>query len=301
MKSKMMKKTGLLLIALLLVISMNGFVSAVDTAIQIKTDYPFHNTVIRILDASSGAVADTVYAKTDIDGVVRATYSGSRSTIGLSIIILENGNVLESQTFEDTYSAGTIIEIDISHPKTVPKVEKQTIATNETDNNKTNETSTVALTTESEDAAGVTGNAVQSFGLDYSSYLYFGLGALILLGIIGYFVYQKMGSESSPAEPSVKPAASVVKASTAREATVQARPAVQRQRSFTPSAQASQPQSQEAPKTDFNPLQDRDVEEAEAKIREAQTELDRIKKIRQAERRAEQAQRDLDRLKRGEK
>lgn len=257
-------------------------VSAFDADITIETNRPEIGLVVRILDPATLSIIDTVYAQTEPTGMAKASYTTSHSEIAFKVMIIRNGEIIEEETFEGPYTSTEIFLSMINKSKT----QSETVDTDSTDTNtESNTTNEEELEENSEISSegngsdsGITGNAINLEGNVWKNSTYYLLAAVLIAGIVGFFLIKKFSPERTPKDTfsqKIEPKA------------------------FQP--KSAQPQSQQAIMVKNEDIhQEPDIDRMEQRIMELQSEIKNLKKkerISDAERRFEEARKELERLK----
>ncbi len=261
-----MTKNFILAIMVLLLIPS---VFATTTTINVVTE-PFHDVTLNVLEPTSLDALQTIEKKADNSGLMTTAYASGHSQLAFSVIIRKDGKIVVKKSF-DKMTTGGSITLD-AKAETTPVVTppapvvNTTPAANPIVNNVSNSTN----------QSNITGNAVSgpesnktSWTNSFSSktlakigYYAIGLVVLVILIIIIYWIIGKIKeNRHSIRKPSVP---------------------------WGHQYNASEGTS------------DRDLAQAERKIREAQAEIDRIRNKKaqmiDARRRFEEARRDLERF-----
>lgn len=253
-------------------------VSSIDTPITVKTDsgHVFAIT-LNVLDPTSGDALQTFTNNTDLFGQASFLFSATNSQAGFSVVERLDNKIVQTKTF-DTYNLGSAIVLDISSsiPSTVNNASVTNLSTNSSSAVNSTNTNVTLISTNSTKLNSTNSSlkpAVSGFafnGSQVSSFFnnikYYILGLIVLIAILflAWFFYKRRKNDFMHI-----------------------------------------PKSQLRSKEESRILasKDRQLENAERKIREAQEEIERIKnrkrQISEAEQRYEESRRELERLRRG--
>lgn len=291
-----MVKEMKILFAVLLIAVLVSFVCAAETTdITVKT-MPGYNFRVTLgvygpscgeaLNSGDGIVQEKVNNKT---GEAEFTYTGSESKITFSTYVTLGSTLYDKKDCGSypNYTTGTTITLNALG---VVAAKNTTNSTNSTSNSTANKTtnSTIAnkttnITNSTLNLTAITNQTTinateESFGAKASKvwassavYVYYVLGAIILL-VIGYLIFIQVRKMKSTGHPSY-------------------------------SSPNKKDHSSEDVRITKDPRIERELEEAQKKIKEAQDVIDRINhretKLFDAEKKFEEAKKELDRAKRG--
>lgn len=107
-------KRGQVLTALIFLVLVINFVSAIDTEIIVKT-LPDHNVMISALRVSENPydLIESFHLKSDEEGTTSTTLSSSEESFNLAIWIKKGNDVVKYEKFENSYPAGTPVELEM--------------------------------------------------------------------------------------------------------------------------------------------------------------------------------------------
>jgi len=268
----MKREVGFVFLALMFVIVAMQSVSAVETQITIYT-YIGHSAMVNILDPSSGDALQSFQTNKTDSGNIVVTYSSGTRTVDIAIIIRNNeGKIARNQKFTG-YTTGSPLSFDLRpDPNAVaptPVVPVVNVTPVVPVVNITNVTSASNLNLSKTNSSSSWKMPSLSFKWDakYTKYIYYTLGGIVLIVVIFFLV--KFMPKIISSMPRV-PAGPVVGKSTAE--------------SYR-----------------YNTKTDKQLADAERKIREAQADIDKIRNkkriVSEAERKFQEAKRELDRVK----
>ncbi len=277
-----------LLIVLALLVFLLPFTAAATVQIGVQTNYPNHGIIISVQNASTGSVIDSVYSQTDENGNVMENYDTPHPELKFKMYLMLQGVVVDSKEF-DAVSTGApvILELINESKSTQP-------TTTSTD---TLPSPIVAENSTQSKVAPVSGNAVEGEEESKGSLLiYFILLAVAIGCAAGYFIYMGFNLMNQMQARQVHVGA-IYKAHGE-----QVRQTAQGPFQFikTMFAQQNQPKPQQTITT-VTPISsefDRQIEEANQKIKTAQQEMLNLKKKEEliaAQKRLAATQRELER------
>lgn len=261
---------GLMLLAMAFVFAV-GLVSAADTTITVQT-YAKHSAVINVVDPVSYDALRTYEENADDSGKISVVFSSGNREINISVIIRNgDGKIVRNQKF-GVYTTGSAISLDLRpdpnapKPVVVPVVEPEPAPVVNVTNSTTNSTNVTTASVVADEQ-----KSSFSFPKFNMKYIYYTIGVIVIIAIIILLIkflpklLVKFRFPSAPSGP-------VIGKSTAE-------------------------------KYYFNTkTTDSALAEAERKIREAQSEIDRIRSKKQrftdAEKKFQEAKKELDKVKR---
>jgi len=244
-------KKGLLVFILLFLFA-TPIVSALVVNAEVKTDYPFRFLLVRVLDSDNSVVDSISPGKTDIKGDKEINFSTSLKEVGFEIYIIEDGATLQEMFFE-AQSVNDPFVLDMrENPVEEEIVEEEIIEEEITEEEVVEEEEEVIDNEDAVEISALAGNVISDDeGFDLSNFFYYIIGFVVLLAIFGFIAGMVINSKKR------------VKMGLPKHKLVP---------NFNK-------------KHDFG---DRELADAESKIREAQAEINRIKnkdKVNEAEER----------------
>ena len=258
----MKREIGFAFLALMFVIFAVSLVSAVDTQITVYT-YVGHSALINVLDPGSGDALQTFQPNATDSGEIVVTFGSGTRTIDVSIIIRDrDGHITRKHTYTG-YTTGSPLSFDL---KTDPDTPAPTPVVPVV-----NVTPVVPVVNASAKDTNSSSWKMPSFSVKwdakYWTYIYYIIGVIVAIGVIWLLIkFMPKIISSMPRTP----AGPVVGKSTAD--------------SYR-----------------YNTKTDKQLADAERKIKEAQMEIDRIRNkkriVSEAERKFQEAKRELDRVK----
>lgn len=270
-----MKKGGLLVFLILLGVLLVPVVSAFDANMVIKTKRPVVGVVIRVLDPSSGAVIDSVYAQTKSTGEAVANYSTTMSELSFLVLLVQNGQVKESKEFGPF---PTISEIEMSFINETKVNEENLVEVDEgiidNESEKSNETDNISEI--QPESTILTGKVIAEDKPIFSGITYYLVSSIALAGIIGLFFIRRYTKIKKSTIPQTKSSNTSTPQQFQKQNNTQS---TQVKRNF-----------------DYN---DPKIRDAETRISELKNEIKQIRKqeeMEEAQKKFEEAQRELDRL-----
>ncbi len=248
---------------------------------------PFNDVTVLILDSAEEYFLLYAYeGDAGPYGIINFSFESEKSIVDVRIIEERRGEKVNDQTFEDV-SAYSTISLDVYNETENFDILEDTQESSTDDENQSEDLNASAddlqedvnLNEENDGVAeGVTGQVVSENNDETGSskLFYYLMAAVVLAGIIGFFVAKRIGSASTraPKDPSLNRRGVEVYNPRYEIATI-------KPRSASPST----------------------VEDAEQKIKDLEDEIRNVKqteKLIEAQKRFEEAKRDLERL-RGEK
>lgn len=271
-----MKNKGVLGIFLLLILIQ--FTSAVTTSIKVET---FSNHDIMVSALRTGQVYNLIesfHGKSDVSGIFLATLTtDSIDEIDIKVWVKKDNQAIVTRRF-DGYNLSSPITLEVypeSYVKPEPVANTSLNVTSNTTTNETqlNKTEEITINDTSDSGSKLTGAAVKE-GESSGKTLYYIIGAIVLLGIIGFTSAVVLRRRDFPSNP--------------KEVRVRKLSEIQRER------QEMKGKSAEEYK--------RVAEKAEKKVEEMQHEVNKLKnqdKIKQIEDRIRQQQEEVRRLRKG--
>ncbi len=259
----------LLLLAIILVVPMVAADDQTSILVHTLTD---HNVTVNVIDPKNGDALDMLNNNSDANGDSSLVYtSASRRDISLYILVRKEGKIILTKQVDDI-TTGATVNVEILYPKpAAPKVVNVTNSTsanttsvntsvNSTPAHVVNATPVPIIDSSNENTTKITGKA--SFDLSsFPTYGYYIIAAAIIAGLL--FMLNKNGFFSSLSLPSF--------------------------------SQASTKGPLTPPKQTFK---DSELAAAERKIKDAASELQRIKEKRMkeidAQKKFEEAKRALE-------
>ena len=284
-----MNKVVCILISLLIVLLVLPMVVAKSTEINVKT-LPYHDVLLVILEPTEQyQLIESINSFSYNEGIAKATHTSEKNEIGIRIIVKSSDQTVFSERF-DNYETGktlyfVLLEDEVSggyepfegiNEKDSESEENTTEESNSTALENNNELEgDVEETKEEADSKSVTGQTItenkNKKGLslsDFPKYIYYIIGAVILVGLIGLLVLKSLISGKPPHIQFLN---------------------FKKDKSNVPSFNVSS--------------MEKELLKAERKLREAQVEINRLKnrdKIVVAEKKLEEDRKELEKLKRGE-
>jgi len=270
----MKREAGFVFLALLFVIVALQMVSAVETTITVYT-FAGHTALINILDPSSGDALQTFQTNATDDGTISVTWSSGTRTVDIVVIIRNSaGKIARNQKFTG-YTTGSPLSFDLRpDPNAVvapiiPVVNVTPVApvVNLTNATSVDISDVVNTTTNSSSSSWKMPSLSIKWNAKYTQYVYYLIYAVIAVVVIWLLIkFMPRIISSIPKTPS----GPVTGKSTAENYR-------------------------------YNTKTDRQLAEAERKIKEAQSEIDRIRNkkriVSEAERKFQEAKRELERVK----
>ena len=251
-----------------------------DVEIKVLNPLSDENNLLGVFNENSGG-----------SGKVSFNHTSDKSRISLAIMIRKDGKFVEinNEIIHKTekQNAGTPININL-----VPNTEQETTEENTTQEvNETEETNiTEATIIEETQQGGITGEAISeesSFNITnfnikeiFSSTLFYIFGAIILV-LIAVFVVFKTGLIKPRPPKNIK----TKKYSELKEE-------IDKQRTEI----IKKDEAEETETESFSGISDDEISVAERKLQEAQTEINRLKKIQEAEKKVREYQAELNKL-----
>lgn len=251
-------------------------VSAADVYLHIFTRNPGYGLVVRIQESEGGGIVDSAYGRANESGEALVNFTSSRAELFYTVIIVNNGVILESKEF-GPLSTGTPAKLwfyDAEASASATSTASETAGAAVTTSNVTTNESSV-------DGTVLSGNAVnETAGYSFNYYILGGvlIGALVL----GLIVRQVRVRSTVPRAPHD----GLGKARAPRK------PSVPK----TLATQSPQPSTLTGTSPSFNPSSSDPLDQ---RIVQLEREIARLKKeesLVEAERRFESARKELDRL-----
>ncbi len=267
-------KTLILFVFILLVAL--PVVSAYDTLITVKS-YDYHDVNIIVLQPTEeyGLIKSHNNIYTGNKGSAFVTHSSEDSTFKLRIIVKKDGAIIENMAFDGPYNAGTPIELIVPDnlEELLEEEEEDPVEepVEEEEEDPVEEEEEVTTEEENQEAAAIAGNVISDEENDggLSKILYWAFGVLILAGIVG-FVMGKVIRARRVKLGLASPKESKFKLKKGKEEGYEYK---------------------------------KQLEDAEKKLKEAQSEINKVKnqdKIKDAEKKLDKDREDLEKLRRGD-
>lgn len=275
-----MGSTKYLALTFFVTIILASAVQAYSTDITVKTDVPYYDVAVRLINYVNEDVIGSVYLKTDATGFASGNFTTDQELVKISILIYRNGIIFKQFDNYGTYRTTNMINLDLreNNQTTGTNITNSTMPdTNSTSNNQTNSTNmttTISSTT--------TGNVIApaTISKQFGNIWIYVVAGLVVVGAVGFagfkYIQQNKMSGLSHYEKAKGP--------------IEEKP-------LFPSS--FQPVSE---KMDSIAAQ-RELQSAKDRIRNLERELSQAKnadKIREMERKIEEDKKRLDRLRRGE-
>ncbi len=165
---------------------------AFSPTITVYTEHPDHGLIVRIKDANTNQIFDSIYPKINASGVAVGNYSTSREQLAFTVMIIKNGQVVLSKDF-DAQPTNKNIELRM--------VES---AANTTEQNSTN--ATIEQTEETEQTAGITGAAISKIK-SLPSFTWYVLVGFLVAAIAIFFIARHFIATKFPVPPPTPPGA----------------------------------------------------------------------------------------------
>lgn len=169
-------------------------ISVSAVGIIVKTEYPDHGVLVRVRDATSADIIESLTLRTDGKGETGTQYETGRSKLLLTVMIVKDGTVVQRKDFPNQLTDSTITLWMYTPPVVAPAVN----VTNTTVENVTNVSTTAANATnlsspsaenKSSPFSSITGKVSDSLAdLTGKDYL-IGAGVLVGLALL-YGLYQ---------------------------------------------------------------------------------------------------------------
>lgn len=233
---------------------------------------PLTNLVVRVLEPVNYAIMQTLYTKTRFEGNATTNFSTSRNEVAITVMIIRDGEVLETFEKLGPYYTSEPIFIELLEPDPVEEVVEEVLNEN-SEVNETQEEETAAIT-----GAAITEDNESSLDLSNitSNIIYYIVALAILLGLLAFMIYRRVAA-AKMSIPIQKPSEDIK------------------------ITKLSEFQSRPAEKSSVIPAGPVDeLLDAETKLKQAQEEIAHLKKQRQieeAEKRLQAAESELKRLK----
>lgn len=258
----------LFVLGALVLLSMLPMISALSANITVESDFPLRSLVIRINSPGGGTLENLYPGKSNLYGNLNLIYETSLPKLDFEVLVVENGEVLETAQFEDQITSEPI-KLDLKEREDAKINASNESGMNETETLEQNLNSTSTLEEETASNDSVTGQAIISNLTDsgVSKMFYYILAIVVLGGIVGFVVGQMIRARK-------------IKMGFA-----------------DPVSSKSEVKAQNKVESSEDVLAD-----AERKLKEAQTELDKLRsrdKIRQAEERLNRDRDELEKLRSG--
>ncbi len=155
-----------------------------QTQINVRAD-PLTGIVIRLQDANSGAQIDSLYSKTNIRGNATTYYNGTRPEISMTIHLVKEGNIVDTKEFGPFPTSNPIY---VSFIKEEPK--NETVAVNSTKNETIKNETVVAEIKKEDENVKVSGAAISDFDFYIPKLVYYILGGILAVGVLGFLVFR---------------------------------------------------------------------------------------------------------------
>ena len=244
-----------------------------SATINIKT-YPTHKIFLSILEEGDEyKLLESYSAMSDSEGKATFTYTGTKAEIRMIVKITEEGEKIALEDFDDDpFSTSSPIYVMVTPDESIADYESEwnpVVIEENTSASIENLTVPAEETADSEESSGgfLTGFVSSAKDIATSKTTYYILGSIALIVVLGFVFVSKV------------------------------LPAVKRRKSSVSSSSA-----ESSEKAAYNPQSEKIIEEAERKIRAAQTEINALKnkeKISAAERKLQMDREELEKLKRG--
>ena len=254
-----MVRKYLLFFAVFLVIAS---VSALDTKIYVTT-YSNTEVSINVLDPASSSSFLSIDGLADISGNAVLNFTPDRMYVGMYVMIRRSGSLIMAKKFENVATNAPINLRMIKEEPVVNTTPPATAVVNITVDPPAAPIVNISTDTSgAENSAPITGNAVvsENSGIKIPSFVYYILGGVVLIGLLGYVGFKFFRRDSYAGIS-----------------------------------------SQSSVKTSVNMISNKELMEAERKLKLAQEEIDKIKhkksRLDEAQRNFEVAKKELDKAK----
>lgn len=272
----MEKRTIGLFAVVLFALVVLPLVSADDTVINVQT-FAGHTGVINVLDTTTLDALRTFEANATEAGMMSVTFSSGSRQINISILIRsQEGKIVRKMEY-GPYATGSPLSFDLrtdpNAPKPAPVVTPPVVVTPPAPvvQNVTNKTSVSKITGSATNNSSSFSFKLPSWNADYTKYAYYALYGIVAIVVIWLLIkfapgiFSKMRGIRAPAGPVI-----------AGKST--------------------------ADNYRYNTKMNKELEDAERKIKEAQAEIARIRnrgsRVSEAEKKFEEAKRELERARR---
>jgi hypothetical protein len=193
-----MGNTKYLLLSLTLIAMLTSTVQAFDTDITVKTDVPYYQVAVRLINYVNEDVIGSAYMMTDATGVAYGNISIEQDVVKVSVLLYRDGVIFKQFDNYGTFRTSSPINIDVRETKNeTTKNETNTTATSTT-TAETNETKNETTTTAEENTSitgKVTAPASSTITKGVTNFWIYIVAGLVIVGAAGFagfkYVQQK--------------------------------------------------------------------------------------------------------------